>query len=327
MIASTHILSSQKVFTSDCLKKETSKDGLRFFFKTPLTWPVTCIHRTHPPRGAEGFGNPYAYRFKGGRRLAADHWSSDGAGPYLRGSLGIVRSPGSFVLTYQMIFAVLSLMESPVAIRCKFDEIVPIGDLKPHPKNRNQHPKSQIERLSKILIYQGQRAPIIVSRLSGHIVKGHGTAQALELAGCDNAAVVYQDFESKDQEYAFIQSDNAIAEWATLDLSGINLDLSDLGPDLDIDMLGLKNFRLDPFEKNNPHDEWKGMPEFEHEDQTSKHRVIVHFATTEHLRKFAGLIGQSLTESTRSIWFPPAEIGRIADKEYVSDEPSEESVE
>ena len=38
---------------------------------------------------------------------------------------------------------------------CKFDEMVSVSKLKPHPKNRNKHPEEQIERLSKILKYQG----------------------------------------------------------------------------------------------------------------------------------------------------------------------------
>ena len=134
-------------------------------------------------------------------------------------------------------------------IVCKYDELVNPKLLKPHPKNRNKHPKDQIERLAKILNYQGQRAPVVVSNLSKCIAKGHGTTlSAIELKAKE-IAVVYQDFENEDQEYAFIQSDNAIAEWAELDLSGINFDLQDLGPDLDLDLLGLKDFVLEPADK------------------------------------------------------------------------------
>jgi hypothetical protein len=136
-----------------------------------------------------------------------------------------------------------------ILIRCLYDELIAVKDLKPHPKNRNIHPFSQIERLSKIITYQGIRAPILVSRRSGFIVKGHGTLEAFEQAGGTLAPICWQDFDSDDQEYAFLQSDNAIAGWAELDLSGINLDIAELGPDLDLDMLGLKNFHVDPFSK------------------------------------------------------------------------------
>jgi hypothetical protein len=64
----------------------------------------------------------------------------------------------------------------------------------------------------------------------------------------DKAPVVYQDFEDDDQEWLFVQSDNAIANWAELDLKGINADLSELGP-FDIDLIGIKDFVVEPAER------------------------------------------------------------------------------
>jgi hypothetical protein len=112
-------------------------------------------------------------------------------------------------------------------------------------KNHNQHPAAQIERLAKILAYQGIRAPIVVSELTGFIAKGHGTLMAIKMNKWTEAPVVIQHFDSEEQEYAFVQSDNAIASWADLDLSGIRSDLGDLGADFDIDLLGIKDFVID----------------------------------------------------------------------------------
>lgn len=140
-------------------------------------------------------------------------------------------------------------------IHCKYDALVPWRQLKPHPKNRNKHSPEQIERLAKLIRYQGVRAPIVVSNLSQFIVKGHGTLMAmqdvLKTEDSVQVPVVYQDFDDEEQEYAFVQSDNAIAAWAELDLAGINADIGDLGPDFDIDLLGIKGFTLDVSE----HDE------------------------------------------------------------------------
>lgn len=134
-------------------------------------------------------------------------------------------------------------------IRCKFDEMVPVSELKPHPKNRNKHPAPQVTRLAKLISYQGVRAPLVVSKLSGYMVKGHGTLMAIKEAGGNRAPVVFQEFDDEEQEYAFLQSDNAIAEWAELDLGGINADLEGLGPDFDVDMLGLAGFEVEPADK------------------------------------------------------------------------------
>jgi hypothetical protein len=65
---------------------------------------------------------------------------------------------------------------------------------------------------------------------------------------------------------------------------------------------------------------WKGMPHFYQRDLESFHAVKVHFATDEDRAKFAELVGQPIYETTRSIWYPKAEIGRMADKRFKSDE-------
>lgn len=132
-----------------------------------------------------------------------------------------------------------------IEIHCKYDKLINPSSLKNHPKNRNKHGQDQIERLAKLYEYQGVRHPIIVSKLSGHIVAGHARKLAAIRAGIKEMPVVYQNFENDEQEYAFIQSDNAIALWAELDQSGINADFVDFGPDFNIDMLGIKNFTLD----------------------------------------------------------------------------------
>lgn len=134
-------------------------------------------------------------------------------------------------------------------IHCLYDELIDPAKLKDHPKNRNKHGQDQVERLARLYEYHGIRHPIVVSRGSGYIVAGHGRKMAALSAGLKEMPVVYQDFETPEAEYAFIQADNAIASWAELDLAGINMDLSALGPDFDIDMLGIKDFTLDVTEK------------------------------------------------------------------------------
>lgn len=137
-------------------------------------------------------------------------------------------------------------------IHCKYDELVLVESLRPYSRNRNEHSKEQIERLAKLLLYQGIRAPIVVTKTPGGIpiiAKGHGTVEAIKHNGWKEAPVVFQEFEDEDQLYAFVQSDNAIASWSELNLAGINSDLEILSPDFDIDNLGLKDFVLEPMDK------------------------------------------------------------------------------
>jgi len=142
-----------------------------------------------------------------------------------------------------------------IVTHCKFDELVDPKELIDNPINHNSHSKDQIARLAKLYTYHGIRHPIIVSQRSGCIVAGHGRKQAAIKAKIGQFPVVYQAFDSDDAEYAFVQSDNAIAAWAELDLSSINADLADLGPDFDVDMLGIKDFVIEPADKADKNDE------------------------------------------------------------------------
>lgn len=155
-------------------------------------------------------------------------------------------------------------------VRCAHDELVLTSQLKSHPKNRNRHPADQIVRLADILKYQGWRYPVKVSKRSGFVTSGHGRIEAARLNGWDKVPVNYQDYDSEEQEYADVQADNAIASWAELDLSGINSDLGDLGPDFDIDLLGIKDFVLEPIEKLEPQCDEDETPEVPEEPKTKR---------------------------------------------------------
>ena len=148
--------------------------------------------------------------------------------------------------------------------KCAFTNEVELHKLVPHPKNPNKHPKEQIERLAKIIDYQGQRAPIVVSKRSGFITKGHGRLEALKFIKWDKAAVDYQDYDDEAQEYADIVADNAISSWAELQLADINQEMLDLGPDFDIDLLGIKDFVIEPTEKFEAQSDEDEVPEVDH---------------------------------------------------------------
>lgn len=192
-----------------------------------------------------------------------------------------------------------------IKINCKFDKMVKPQDLKKHPKNRNKHSLDQIEKLAQLYEIHGVRIPIIVSNQSGFIVSGHARKEAAIKANMKTFPVVYQDFDNEEQEYAFIQSDNAIALWSELDVTGIALDMREM--DFDIGALGIKDFKImntDDVENFDPNKHWEGMPEFKQDDKKSFRHVIVHFEDNEAARKFFELIGQGHTDKTKSVWFP-----------------------
>lgn len=140
-------------------------------------------------------------------------------------------------------------------IKSKEIQLVDTSTLVLNPKNNNKHPPEQIDRLAKLIQFQGFRNPVVVSNRTGFVVAGHGRIEAAKKMGMNLVPVMYQDFDNEAQEYAYLTSDNAIASWAELDLSAVNTEMLDLGPDFDIDMLGIKEFRIEPLEKFEMEDE------------------------------------------------------------------------
>ena len=128
---------------------------------------------------------------------------------------------------------------------------VGIDTLVPHPKNSHKHSDEQIERLCKLIEYQGFRNPIIAQKGTNLVVAGHGRILAAKKLGMKTVPVTYQEFENEAQLYSYIVSDNAIGKdtWATLDLGMISEEVKDLGLS-DLELLGLKDFTLElPEEK------------------------------------------------------------------------------
>ena len=103
-----------------------------------------------------------------------------------------------------------------IKINCSHDEIREPVNLVPHPKNPNTHSEKQIELLGKIIKHQGWRNPVVVSKLSGFIVAGHGRLMAAQSIGCEEIPVDIQDFANEADELAHLVADNRIAELAEI---------------------------------------------------------------------------------------------------------------
>lgn len=128
-------------------------------------------------------------------------------------------------------------------------ELININKLKPYSRNRKKHSKAQIDRLKKLMAYQGNRVPMIVDRATNEVISGNGRLQALKELGEKEVPVIFQEFEDEDQRYAFSISDNAVGLMGELDLAAISFDMGDMDPSFDIDHLGIAGFTLDVAEK------------------------------------------------------------------------------
>lgn len=122
--------------------------------------------------------------------------------------------------------------------------VTPIDDIKPWDKNPNKHSPDQIKRLVKIIKQQGFRSPLVVSKRSGLLIVGHGRLEAASILGMKSLPVIFQDFDSEEQEYSYCVADNALADWAVLDQNMIKSEVFDYGPDFDLDLLGFMDIDI-----------------------------------------------------------------------------------
>ena len=111
------------------------------------------------------------------------------------------------------------ILADGIEVWCAYDKLVKVEELIPHPKNPNTHPQNQIKILAQNIRYHGWRHPIVVSKLSGYIVAGHGRLEAAKELGVSIVPVEYQNFASEDNELAVLVGDNRLAELSSLDLN------------------------------------------------------------------------------------------------------------
>lgn len=125
-----------------------------------------------------------------------------------------------------------------IVVKCAFTEMVPIDELKPHPKNPNKHPPKQVAILAKLIRRVGMRQPITVSKLSGYIIRGHGRLAACKALKMPEVPVDYQDYASEAEEMADLMADNRIPEFAEMDLTIAWENLGNIAESFSLEDLG-----------------------------------------------------------------------------------------
>lgn len=134
---------------------------------------------------------------------------------------------------------------NPPAIHCLHDAIVPLSDLKEHPRNPNRHTQKQSDLLAKIIAATGWRNCIIVSRRSGYIVAGHGRLYAARTMKLDSAPVQYQEFANEEEELSHLLADNRLAEFSQRDDAALASILSELKEDGGLQLTGYDDAHMD----------------------------------------------------------------------------------
>jgi len=214
-------------------------------------------------------------------------------------------------------------------------ELIDLELIKPYERNPRTHPKEQVKKLAKSIEEFGFKIPILVDR-NNKIIAGHGRYLAAKHLGLKKVPVIKAEDLTPEQAKAFRIADNRLALESDWDLDLLGLELQDLANseyDISLTMLDDKEIgffiqtAMQSIVEENLEEEWKGMPEFISEDQTAVRKLIVNFQSESAVEDFCNRLGISITDKTKSIWFPPKERMNRKDYAWVSDEEAIEDFE
>jgi hypothetical protein len=205
------------------------------------------------------------------------------------------------------------------------DDVKPIGELRQDPENRRQHSARNVEMVEAALRGVGAARSIVVDE-DDVILAGNGVTQAAIAAGITSVRVIEADGTeliavrrrglTPEQRRLLSLYDNRAGELAEWNFEQLSAD-RDAG-------LDLRPFWTEAEEAmllGQPvHPSWDGMPEFEQPDAMAFRTIKVHFANQADVDAFAQLVGQSITEKTKFIWYPEATRDETAHLAVVADD-------
>lgn len=192
---------------------------------------------------------------------------------------------------------------------------VEVKDLLANPLNFRRHPGSQMNALRGSMKELGWLKTILINKNTGHILDGHARVEEAMRQGLLTIPATIVDLTEAEEKLALAVLD-PITEMANKD----DAILKDLLSQVETEDVGLRALldSLDPT-VTDPAEHWVDMPEFEQEDERSFRKLIVHFENAEDAASFFRIIGQEVTDKTKTIWFPAHERNKLKDLEYAGE--------
>jgi ParB-like chromosome segregation protein Spo0J len=168
-------------------------------------------------------------------------------------------------------------------------EHVPVGALKPHPRNYRQHPEDQLRHIAKSIEEHGFYRNVVVAR-DNTILAGHGVVLATEKMGLKTVPVIRLDIAaSSPRALKVLASDNEIAKLAAVDDRALTELLKEitgkdpaglLGTGFNEEQLAALTLVTRPASEIASIDEakeWVGMPEYD--EGSTPIRLVISFKT------------------------------------------------
>lgn len=204
-----------------------------------------------------------------------------------------------------------------------------IKDLKPDPQNRRSHNPRNVGMIVDGLHRVGAARSIVIDE-DDVVLAGNGVIEAAAEAGITAVRIIEASGEeiiavrrtglSAEQKRALAIYDNRTSELATWDIDQLRQDAAD-GLDLqpfwsDAEIAILTGVGVEP--------EWVGMPEFAQSNIKAFRSILCHFDTQEDFEAFIALTGQTVTDTTKFLRFPPESRRKRLDVEFAGEDGEQE---
>ena len=194
-------------------------------------------------------------------------------------------------------------------------ELVNTKDLKPHPRNYQQHPDYQLRHIMKSIETHGFYRNVVVTA-DNTILAGHGVVEAATRLGIDKIPVHKVDLDANDtRALQILTGDNEINNLAVVNdrmLTELLKEIMVQDQEIGLTGTGFDEAQLaslvmitrpaSEIKDKDEAAEWLGMPEWE--GSSKRLTVIVSFESEKDRKEFADILGYTCTPTTNSIWFP-----------------------
>lgn len=107
-------------------------------------------------------------------------------------------------------------------------EQTPLGDLRPYPGNAR---RGDVDAIAESMRVNGQYAPLVVQRSTGHVLVGNHRLRAAQKLGWPSVQVTYLDVDDEGAR-RIVLADNRTADLGSYDEPALLALLRDLGEDL-----------------------------------------------------------------------------------------------
>jgi hypothetical protein len=199
--------------------------------------------------------------------------------------------------------------------------MTPTVQVVPYEFNNRNHSDEQIARIAKSITEFGFNQPIVADA-DGTVIVGHGRLYAARMLGLTEVPVVTLADLTDAQLRAYRILDNKLQNDSSWHFNNLELELGYLEDNgFELEPYGLHDFkRFFGTQVEDVSKEWAGMPEFDQQEQGAIQSIKVHFETAADRDAFSALVGQTVTEKTKSIWYPPRARADLTDLVAVDDE-------